>query len=287
MSDKNKPQDIDEKPEEGSKDTSNHEASITKPMEQKTWHQSQEAHYIPEDESATHLALRPDQLNDLKAQGLAEKFEIVGFEDIGAEAARSVKLFGPLENIIQEGQIKPDFLEKLKIGLQEIPLSERKLLEDAGVKIRVKEKVDGHQGSGSPSVYEPSLNEAIIGMNGLIQSKSERVKAHEVQGQMLVENRDISGSLKHELGHALYYALKIDNWLDFKTISDTEKQKLDAETKSHLTHILESDHELFAETYALIRGRETTRTAWLKYGFPNTVALVEQMLLKQAEHRNQ
>lgn len=50
---------------------------------------------------------------------------------------------------------------------------------------------------------------------------------------------------------------------------------------------LESDHELFAETYALIRGRETTRTAWLKYGFPNTVALVEQMLLKQAEHRNQ
>lgn len=100
MSDKS-PDEAEKQTETGLKDTAGSEATIASPREQKTWHQSQEAHYIPEDESATHLALRPDQLNELKSQGLAEKFEIVGFEALGAEAAKGAKLFGPLENILE------------------------------------------------------------------------------------------------------------------------------------------------------------------------------------------
>lgn len=276
------PDELEKQPEISSKDTGKPDGTIATPREQKTWHQSQEAHYIPEDESATHLALRPDQLNELKSQGLAEKFEIVGLEALGAEAAKGAKLFGPLENILKEGLISKSFLERLEIGLREIPSNERELLEKAGVKIKAKEKVDGHQGSGSPSVFEPSTNEAIIGTSGTILGNEERVESHKVQGQMFIENRDIAGSLKHELGHALYYALRIDNWSDFKKISQTEKQKLDEETKGHLEHLLENDNELFAETYALIRGRHTNRTEWLNFGFPDTVALVKKMLNQQA-----
>ncbi|QQR58270.1 MAG: hypothetical protein IPG59_01905 [Candidatus Melainabacteria bacterium] len=287
MSKDNRPEEAEKRPEPGLKEAAKTEASIATPKEQNTWHQSQESHYIPEDESATHLALRPDQLNDLKAQGLAEKFEIVGFEDLSVEATKGIKLFGPLENILKEGLISKSFLEKLEIGLREIPSNERKLLENAGVKIKAKEKVDGHQGSGSPSVFEPSTNEAIIGMSGTILGNEERVESHQVQGQMFIENRDIAGSLKHELGHALFYALKIDNWSDFKRISQTEKQKLDEETRGHLEHLLENDNELFAETYALIRGRHTSRTEWLNFGFPDTVALVKKMLNQQAGQKDQ
>lgn len=203
MSDKS-PEEGEKRPESGLKEAAKTETSIATPKEQNTWHQSQETHFLPEDESATHLALRPDQLKDLKAQGLAEKFEIVGFEAVGAEAAKGIKLFGPLENILKEGLISKSFL-----------------------------------------------------------------------------------GLKHELGHALYYALKIDNWSDFKRISQTEKQKLDEETRGHLEHLLESDNELFAETYALIRGRHTSRTEWLNFGFPDTVALVKKMLNQQAEQKDQ
>lgn len=205
MSDKS-PDETEKQTETGLKDTAGSEATIASPKEQKTWHQSQEAHYIPEDESATHLALRPDQLNELKSQGLAEKFEIVGFEALGAEAAKGAKLFGPLENILIEGHISESFLQKLKSGLNEVPFSERSMLEKSGVKIIAIDRVPGHEGSGSPSIYKPDLKKVLVGMIGSIEAKEERVESHQIHGEIVLENRDVSGSLKHEIG------------------SDTEKQ---------------------------------------------------------------
>lgn len=287
MSKDNTPEESEKLTESGLKNAAGSDATIASPKEQKTWHQSQEAHYIPEHESATHLALRPEQLNDLKAQGLAEKFEIVGFEDIGAEAAKGAKLFGPLENILKEGSVSDDFLQKLKLGLNEIPINERIILERAGVRIKAIDLVPGHEGSGSPSVYRPELKEVLIGMTGFVQAKKDRVETHQIQGQLALQNEDVTGSLKHEIGHALYYALNIENWLDFQKTANKEKLKLDEETKVQLRHILESDREIFAETYALARGRNTKRAEWLKFGFPETFELVKKMLNDQTESKTQ
>lgn len=48
--------------------------------EQEIWQETQSAHMLDDDASATHLAINPEQLNKLKADGLAEKFEIIDSE---------------------------------------------------------------------------------------------------------------------------------------------------------------------------------------------------------------
>lgn len=233
------------------------------------------------------MALRPDQLNELKSQGLAEKFEIVGFEALGAEAAKGAKLFGPLENILIEGHISESFLQKLKSGLNEVPFSERSMLEKSGVKIIAIDRVPGHEGSGSPSIYKPDLKKVLVGMIGSIEAKEERVESHQIHGEIVLENRDVSGSLKHEIGHAMYYALDVENWAEFQKSAQSEKISLDEETKVQLRHILENDKEIFAEIYALLRGRNTIRTQWLNFGFPKTIELVKKMLSHQSDTEKQ
>ncbi len=280
MSDKS-PDEAEKQTETGLKDTAGSEATIASPREQKTWHQCQEAHYIPEDESATHLALRPDQLNELKSQGLAEKFEIVGFEALGAEAAKGAKLFGPLENIIQEGQIKPDFVAKLKSGLSEIPESERIFLENAGVKIVAKEQVRGH--GASQSIFEPDTKRAVIGMTGLDAGGEDSNGHTNVSWKISLDNRDVQGSLKHELGHALYHAMNLNKWFEFKSVVNSEKALLNDEDQYRLAHLLEDDSEMFAETYALLRGRNNSRTTLVDKRFPKTIELVKSFLATKME----
>ncbi len=272
----------EEQPESAVTKAAKPEASISSPTEQNTWHQSQEAHYIPEDESATHLALRPDQLNDLKAQGLAEKFEIVGFEDLSVEAAKGIKLFGPLENILKEGELRPEFLVELKSGLQSLPENERRFLEKAGIKIVAREQVKGH--GASQSIFEPDTKKAIIGMTGFTEGGEASNVPTQVTWNIRLDNRDVQGSLKHELGHALYHALNLDKWFEFKSVVNSEKANLSTEDKEHLAHLLEDDTEIFAETYAFLRGRRSSRTASLDKSFPKTIDLINKMLTSKMEH---
>lgn len=53
---------------------------VSSSSEQEIWQDTQQVHVLDEDASATHLAINPEQLDKLKADGLAEKFEIVDSE---------------------------------------------------------------------------------------------------------------------------------------------------------------------------------------------------------------
>lgn len=85
----------------------------------------------------------------------------------------------------------------------------------------------------------------------------------------------------------MYYALDVENWAEFQKSAQSEKISLDEETKVQLRHILENDKEIFAEIYALLRGRNTIRTQWLNFGFPITIELVKKMLSHQSDTEKQ
>lgn len=55
--------------------------SIGEAGDQKTWTDTQKAHKLGDDGSATHIVMTPEAIAELQEQGLAEKFEIVGLDD--------------------------------------------------------------------------------------------------------------------------------------------------------------------------------------------------------------
>jgi len=273
------PEEIENNPESKISKISNPETSITSPVDQKSWHQSQEAHYIPEDESATHIALRPDQLKDLQNQGLAEKFEIVGME-----AAKLVKQSDALlDTLIVEGESPKDFVNQVKDGLRQIPDSERQLLKKFGVKVVASEFAKNH--SGTPAYYLRENKNLVIGMKGTGTFIENSKMADNVElgmtASMITPNQDVSGSVKHEVGHALFHALNLNEWREFQNQSKIEKSSLTVDDKEHLAYLLESDTELFAEIYAAIRNRQSDRITRLKDNFPKTKKLVTDLLIQK------
>lgn len=59
--------------------------TVAKPIadaeNQETWHDASKSNRECQKESATHLAMTDEMIAELKAKGLAEKFEIVGLEN--------------------------------------------------------------------------------------------------------------------------------------------------------------------------------------------------------------
>jgi len=280
MSDKDKPEKIELKALEPKLDeTVITDSPIANPTDQKTWNKIQEVHQLKEGDSATHIALPPGDLQKLQSEGKAEKFEIIGLEP--AKPVKQPEAL--LDTLVVDGKLPEEFLNQVKQGLRQIPENERQLLKKFGVKVVATELVEGH--GGSQAIYDPNIKTIFIGMKGSGVFQGEK----DVSGNVSLEtfasiiplNKDVAGSLKHETGHAIYHALNLEQWKEFKIQSQQEKQVLDADNKEHLSHLLSEDTELFAESYASIRGRHTDRVTRLNNAFPKTIGLVSDLLKNQ------
>jgi len=280
MSDEEKPEKIELKALEPMLDeTVITDSPIANPTDQKTWNKIQEIHQLKEGDSATHLALPPGDLQKLRAEGKAEKFEIVGLEP--AKPLKQSEAL--LDTLVVDGNLPAEFVDQVKQGLREIPENERQMLKKFGVKVVATEIVSGH--GGSQSIYDPNIKTIFIGMKGSGVFQGEK----EVDGNVSLEtfasiippNKDVAGSVKHEAGHAIFHALNLEQWKEFKIQSKQEKEVLDEDNKYHLSHLLSEDTELFAESYASIRGRHSDRVTRLNNAFPKTIQLVSGWLKSQ------
>ncbi len=267
MSDKNKPEEL-KALEPILDETVITDSPIANPADQGAWNKTQEAHQLKEGDSATHIGLPPGELQKLQAQGKAEKFEIF-------DPAKEAKL-GPLENIKIEGTVSDQFLKELRAGIKQIPENERRFLEKAGVKIVGKDIVNGH--AGSPAIYDPESKNVVVGVAGFLEGSDTTAESSQLSYRLSARNPDIAGSLKHEVGHAIFDMLKLEQMQELKTVIAEERAKVRNDDKNALSHLLEDDDEIFAESYAFIRGRESSRVNALIMNFPKTIALIDDIL---------
>ncbi|QQR58267.1 MAG: hypothetical protein IPG59_01890 [Candidatus Melainabacteria bacterium] len=267
MSDKNKPEEL-KALEPILDETVVTDSPIANPADQGAWNKTQEAHQLKDGDSATHIGLPPGELQKLQAQGKAEKFEIF-------DPAKEAKL-GPLENITIDGTVSDQFLKQLRAGIKEIPENERRFLEKAGVKIVAKDIVNGH--AGSPAIYEPGSKKVVVGMAGFLEGGDSPTETNQTSFKLSTKNSDVAGSFKHEVGHAIFDTLKIEQLQELKAVIAEEKAKVRNDDKEALAHLLEEDDEIFAESYAFIRGRESPRVNALIMNFPRTIALIDDIL---------
>lgn len=278
MSDKEVQEELEAQPETILKGSIRADVSITNPTEQKNWHQSQESHQLKDGDSATHIGLPPGDLQKLQAQGLAEKFEIV-------DSSKEAKTLGPLENLSIEGTVSDQFLKQLRAGIKEIPENERRFLEKAGVKIIAKDLVSGH--AGSPAIYEPGSKNVVVGMAGFLEGSDSPTETNQTSFRMSTKNPDVAGSFKHEVGHAIFDTLKLEQLQELKAVIKEEKAKVRNDDKEALAHLLEDDDEIFAESYAFIRGRDSSRVTALMINFPKTIALIDDILRQNKDLNSQ
>lgn len=267
MSDKNKPEEL-KALEPILDETPLKEVPIGSPTDQSAWNKTQESHQLAEGDSATHIGLPPGEVQKLRAQGKAEKFELF-------DSTKEPKL-GPLENITIEGTVSDQFLKELRAGIKQIPENERRFLEKAGVTIVAKDIVNGH--AGSPAIYDPESNRVVVGMAGFLEGSDSPSETNQTSFKLSTKNPDVAGSFKHEVGHAIYDSLKLEQMQELKNVIAEERLKVRNDDKNALSHLLEDDDELFAESYAFIRGRESLRVNALIMNFPKTIALIDDIL---------
>ncbi|MDX2105039.1 MAG: hypothetical protein SFY67_01435 [Candidatus Melainabacteria bacterium] len=272
MSDKNKPEEL-KALEPILDETLPTESPIASPSDQSAWNKTQEAHQLAEGDSATHIGLPPGEVQKLRAQGKAEKFELF-------DSTKESKL-GPLENITIEGTVSDQFLKELRAGIKQIPENERRFLEKAGVKIVAKDIVNGH--AGSPAIYDPGSKNVVVGAAGFLEGGDSGTQTNQLSFRLSARNPDITGSLKHEVGHAIFDSLKLEQMQELKNVIAEERLNVRNDDKNALSHLLEDDDELFAESYAFIRGRESLRVNALIMNFPKTIALIDDILRKNKE----
>lgn len=247
------------------------DSPIANPNDQSAWNKTQEAHQLQEGDSATHIGLPPGELQMLQAQGKAEKFELY-------DSTKESKSQGPLENIKIEGTVSDQFLKELRAGIKAIPENERRFLEKAGVTIIAKDLVNGH--AGSPAIYQPDGKNVVVGMAGFLEGSDSPTETMQTSFKISTKNPDIAGSLKHEVGHAIYDALNLEQMQELKAVIAEERAKVRNDDKEALSHLMKDDDEIFAESYAFIRGRESSRVNALIMNFPKTIALIDDILRK-------
>ncbi|MCW5822217.1 MAG: hypothetical protein KIT34_05405 [Cyanobacteria bacterium TGS_CYA1] len=272
MSDKNKPEEL-KALEPILDETPLQEAPIGSTTDQSAWNKTQESHQLAEGDSATHIGLPPGEVQKLRAQGKAEKFELF-------DSTKEAKL-GPLENLTIEGTVSDQFLKELRAGIKQIPENERRFLEKAGVKITAKDIVNGH--AGSPAIYDPASKNVVVGVAGFLEGGDSPAESSQLSYRLSARNPDIAGSLKHEVGHAIFDSLNLEQMQELKNVIAEERLKVRNDDKNALSHLLEDDDEIFAESYAFIRGRESLRVNALIMNFPKTIALIDDILRKNKE----
>lgn len=171
--------------------------------------------------------------------------------------------------IFKEDGVSQEFYQKVVDAWSSLPEKERNAIEAARVNIFCKNSVTGED--GSPAVFYPEENsfnaEIHIGMLG-----------RGGQGPILVrsENRDIPGSLKHEVGHAFFEILKVADKPEFLRLFESELAQIPPDYLKDNPSTRNKKH-IFGECYATIRGRESPRVDNVKKFFPNTLEYVENL----------
>ncbi len=175
--------------------------------------------------------------------------------------------YSPL--IINEG-VPIEFYNAVVDAWKALPEKERCILESAGISIMCKDSVEGSE--GSPAVYYHATTSAKpqihIGLTGVGESGPI---------QIIIPNKDIPGSLKHEVGHALFDNLIESKKSEFINSFERELSKISSNYLEREPQLKNASH-IFAEIYAAIRGRQSPRVEFVKTYFPETLKLVEKML---------
>ncbi len=170
------------------------------------------------------------------------------------------------------GEIPDAFYNRVVAAYESLPNSDKEILKKAGVKIVVRPELSGE--GGTPAEYVPDENTVYVAVKG---------KGHGDSYSLTVANSDPEGTLKHEIGHALYRALHVENWSGFQDslkdeinkVEELEKLgKIPESERDSLAHLLESPTEMFAEMYAMMRGRHTARTDLVAKYFRETYKLM-------------
>jgi len=159
------------------------------------------------------------------------------------------------------------FLNAVQQAWQQLPQADTSVLRAHGVKVNVVTVLQ-KEASGSPGIFDPTTNTIAIGQKGLVQNPNMQLSSI---------NRDPSGTLQHEAGHALYKSLGLDKWNEFQNQYAQESARIPKDPLGLLAHFTGQDgpSEVFAELYAGIQGRTTDRVNFVKQAFPQTSKLVE------------
>ncbi len=147
-----------------------------------------------------------------------------------------------------------------------MPDADRSILRTHGLKITTLEQLPNE--AGSPGIYDPNLDQISIGEMGFYRDNTI---------QFSTKNNDPGGTLRHEIGHALYKYQRLDQWQAFQTLYNKEMSQIPVNELDRLQHFTGSNgpSETFAELYAAEQGRTSNRVSALSKAFPELLELVK------------
>jgi len=164
-------------------------------------------------------------------------------------------------------EIDPGFRNALISAWQEIPAAQKDTLMQAGVRIVVPTTLTGE--GGSDGLFDPNTNLVYVSPKSVDQAGPLSYS---------VKTKDPGGTLKHELGHALYASLHLDQWQSFQDVYKQESANMPQDQRELLSHFVGKDgaSETFAELYAAAQGRTSSRISVLKAAFPKLNNMVQR-----------
>ncbi|MCW5824215.1 MAG: hypothetical protein KIT34_15530 [Cyanobacteria bacterium TGS_CYA1] len=223
-------------------------------------------------ESPSDLSLKALNPEDPQyASLIANRFEIVDNTPKSIKNGELKPLYDYSPLISKDNEVSIDFYRKVVEAWFSLPEIERNELIGAGVIVRCKEVVNGEKGTPAAFFHATKSNgpEIHIGATGTDTQSAVSI---------FNENRDVSGSLKHEAGHAFFDIFDLAHDTNFSKLFYRDFLKLPKDMKNDPQY--KNQSHVFAECYAFVRGRQSDRVNLVKEHFREVRKFVEKKFEK-------